>query len=378
MKKKILSIVPDRMLKPTGGMGVQFMKIYEKLKDDYEFYVLGFPEDPKPFENYIGVPNIFPIQHAAVVTLYGHSLYALAGMNFPKPDIVHSFDWSTYLAGKLLAEHHKAPLLLTMQLSVRGLERTGIYLVGDESSPDGAAVQAAHREIETGVMRMANHIISVSNSYSDLFEEFKDKTTVIHNGINLDGWIPQKRVKFPGTNPFKVVYIGRFAEMKGIRNLMDAEVPPGIDLILIGSSDGGDSGALSAVESALERKKQNTYYIGPKYDQEKIDCLFSADAVIIPSIHEPFGIVALEALASESVVISTRSDGLSDFLDDSNSIWIDTTPESIERGYQAALSLSREKRYNMLAKGKETCKEFTWDRSVEKYKNVYRKLITES
>ena len=378
MKKKILCIVPDRLNKPTGGMGVQFMKIYEKLKEEYEFYVLGFPEESLPFENYVGVPNIFPIHHAAVVTLYGHALYALKGMNFPKPDIVHSFDWSTYLAGKLLAEHHDAPLLLTMQLSVRGLEKTGISLVGDDSSPDGSAVQSAHREIETGVMKMADHIISVSKSYSDLFEEFKDKTTIIHNGIDLEDWTPRKRVRFPGDNPTKVVYIGRFAEMKGIRNLMKAEVPDGIDLILIGSSDGGDNAALSSIQEALEKKKKNTYYIGPKYDQEKIDCLFSADAVIIPSIHEPFGIVALEALASEAVVISTRSDGLSDFLDDSNSIWVDTTPESIERGYQAVLSLSQEKRYSMVAKGKETCKEFTWDRSVEKYKNVYQKLINES
>ena len=120
------------------------------------------------------------------------------------------------------------------------------------------------------------------------------------------------KFKFPGKGKRKVVYIGRFAVMKNIESLCKASIPEDIDLCFIGDDRGGEE---FIYKQMMEKcKEPNVHYLGYLRGQDKMDALKSADAVILPSKHEPFGIVGLEALASNCILISSFVDGITDYL----------------------------------------------------------------
>jgi len=370
---KVLVIFPDKMNKPTGGLGVQLQNLYQRLSNKIDFYIAGYPDDDNIIENYIGVSNYIPsLGHGSLNVLYGHSIYVTEALKFPKPDLIHAYDWSTYLAGVCLSKIHNVPLLVTMQLSINALQTKGIYNCVDEKTIDGAWLHRTHTELELLGLNTASKIIHVSKGYSNYFShlDYDDKSVVIPNGVDLKSWTPKNKITLPGNNKYKIVYIGRFALMKSVDILAQIDLPDNVDLIFVGASYGGDAKCCELIEHAVINKP-NFYYYGPAYDQEKIDILESADAVIIPSTHEPFGIVGLEGLASKSIVISSRVDGLGDFLDDSNSIKCGITKEGIELGIYKFLSLSQEQKDLMIQNGLEVCKKYNWDDIADQYYQVY-------
>ena len=113
MNKPVVTVIfPDSVSKPTGGLGVQFKNLYSRLKDKIDFQVVGHPDEPNEINKYKGVPHPVPaIQHGSLNTLIGHTEYLKEALKYPKPDIVHAYDWSTYYAGVCLAELYDVPLL---------------------------------------------------------------------------------------------------------------------------------------------------------------------------------------------------------------------------------------------------------------------------
>lgn len=369
---KVLTIFPDNLTTPVGGLGVQFKNIYQRLKDRIDFDIVGYPDPKMEGPNYVGVCHPIPaLEHGSINTLLGHTVYLAEALKYPKPDLVHSYDWSTYFAGVYLARIHKVPLLLSMQLSSNALATAGIANCIDFNSIDGRWLHKTHVEMEWFGLAHADKIINVSNAYADYFPQFRDKTTVIPNGIDLRDWQPTAKVNLPGSRKYKVVYIGRFCEMKSFNELLDAQIPEDIDLIVIGSQNGGSTTCIEKLQNRLGTS-DNVHYYGPAYDQDKVNLLHSADAVIMPSKHEPFGIVALEALASKNILISSRIDGLGDFLDDSNSIKCGLTPQAISEGLYKFVALTDEEKQKLIYNGLQTCQKYNWDDIANQYYEVYK------
>jgi len=371
---KVLVIFPDNISKPMGGLGVQFKNLYSRLNTKVDFYIVGGPEDGEVINNYLEVINPIPQIQGSPLTLVGHTIYLAEALKHPKPDIVHTYDWSTYLAGYYLAKHYNVPLLASMQLSIKGLNKSGIFQCEDPRSVDGQMLNHAHYNQERFVLSQADKIINVSKGYAKYTEEFKDKTIIIPNGINLSDWVRKEKVSLPGKNKHKIVYIGRFAVMKSIDILTQAKIPKEIDLIFVGAPEFGEHYLNEDIANMIDNN-ENVYFVGPYYNQNKIDLLFEADAVVIPSKHEPFGIVALEALASKSILLSSRVDGMGDFLDDSNSIKVELTVEGIEKAFQDYLTLTEEQKQSMIKNGLETCKKYNWDDIADQYYEVYKSMI---
>lgn len=375
---KVLAIAPDSMNKPTGGLGVQFKEIYDRLKNKVEFFICSQPE-PEKIDNHIGVLHPMPmIKHGSVNTILGNAAYLAACMKFPRPDIVHAMDWSVYLAGVYAAEIFQVPLVVSMQLSPDKMVDNGIFNCIDFNSLDGKWLHKAQVEMEYLGLQRANKIIHVSRGYANLFKPFAHKEVVIPNGIDLVKWQPSdKKVILPGKNKYKIVYIGRFTEMKATVPLLEAEIPDGIDLIFVGTDKGGDLQSINKLKEKVAEKK-NIYHIGPAYEQDKVDILHAADAVIMPSKHEPFGIVALEAMASKSVLLCSRADGLGDFVNDFNSIYCGHTKEDISKSFKEFLRLTEEQKSELIKNGLKTCTKYNWDEIADKYLEEYNKLITKN
>lgn len=370
----ILILLPDQLKEPMGGMGEQARNILACFPMDYKFTVLGSADSEEYGEtnfDYYPIMNISPMNGNSEpfsLTYLNQSLFIEKALSLHiNPDIIHAFDWNSYWAGRILSNHYNVPLVVTMQLSI------------DKENKHPHTLQVLSHQmacaIEMSGLIQADAIIQVSESYSRLFNSFLlPKTSVIHNGINIEKWNKINDVVLPGNNPVKVIYIGRFAEMKNVQTILQCHLPDEIDLIFIGSTKGGNVELFDSMLKFCEATP-NAHFVGPKYGQEKVDWLLTADAVIVPSIHEPFGIVALEALASRSILLSSFVNGMSDFLSEDCAINCGITKESIEHAFDKLLQLIPSEKENMISAGLKVCEEHTWALQASKMEKVYQSVL---
>ncbi|MDR3547722.1 MAG: glycosyltransferase family 4 protein [Candidatus Pacebacteria bacterium] len=381
-KKRVLVIIPDRFEKSTGGMGANSAPLFDALSSEYDFYIAGFPlagtNPPRFAKEYREVSSAFTeIKQGVISTIAAQARYLSAAIRFPKPDLIYAFDWSIYHAAVEAADYFGVPLVARMCLSPILLSMQGYTFGLNLADPLQKALHNALCEMEIRGLRRADRIVQVSRGYAKLYEkvsDFSDKTRLVINGIDLDAWRRElSPFEFPGTRARKIVFLGRFAEMKGIVPLAKARVPDDTDLIFIGDMEASDRVCANAIQKKVENE-DNVHYVGPLYGEDKIRALQSADALIVPSYHEPFGGVGLEGLAAGCTVLSSRAGGLADYLTDETSIYCGTTPAEIEDAYAKLRALPSEARAAMCEAGFQTCRELTIDSATRQLRSVFEEV----
>jgi 1,4-alpha-glucan branching enzyme len=101
--------------------------------------------------------------------------------------------------------------------------------------------------------------------------------------------------------------------------------------------------------------------------QEKIDLLKSADAIIFPSVHEPFGIVGLEAFAAGVPLITSMVDGIADYANESNSIKCELSSAGVRAAIDRLFSMPESERRAMIENGFKTAERFNWKDIAEQF-----------
>lgn len=110
-----------------------------------------------------------------------------------------------------------------------------------------------------------------------------------------------------------------------------------------------------------------------------IDAYHAADCFVLPSLHEPFGIVLLEAWAAGQAVVASAVGGVPDFVEHG----IDglLCPPGDETAFARAISLmleNRSLRASMaLAGWRKANESFTWDRLVKRLERLYEEVARE-
>jgi glycogen synthase len=147
---------------------------------------------------------------------------------------------------------------------------------------------------------------------------------VIHNGIEPRSWrVPAEVVRqtrnrhSPHGEPL-ILFFGRLEWEKGVHDLIAAlprirRTHPGTRLVIAGR------GRQAAPLVSLARKHRvlrSVDFVGHLSDQDLVACLAAADAAVLPSRYEPFGIVALEAAAAGAPLVSSTTGGLGDVVVD--------------------------------------------------------------
>jgi len=359
--------LPDGLRNPNGGMGVQCKNIIAHLHDIHFDIVCNKAGEDFSGDNYESRSMNFlrpPVAHLdpwSENILTQTSLLSKA-MGFPRPDLVHAFDWSSFTAGMYAAKYHEVPLVITMQLSIT-------QLINDRIVPAEGPLTEITLALELQGMLKADLIIQVSEYYAKSWPSFSKKSVIIPNGVNVDEWKPSKKLNL-GDN-FNVVYIGRIDPMKGITSIMKEGVPEGCRLHVI-SSSGGNASRLRDEVIKWATREPRVSFVGPKYGQEKIDYLCAADAVLMPSMHEPFGIVGLEAMASRSILISSLVGGIREYADESVALAVNPREEgSIYRGIERARDLREDERRRRLDIGISRARSLDWKRISPALRQAY-------
>jgi len=104
--------------------------------------------------------------------------------------------------------------------------------------------------------------------------------------------------------------------------------------------------------------------------------LHEADLFILPSVHEPFGIVALEAWAAGLPVITSNAGGLKDFVvDRRNGLTFEPHDiDALDRNY-TLLTQNPDVRSKQIAAALEDVKEFSWEAIAARLMGLYKELI---
>jgi glycogen(starch) synthase len=226
-----------------------------------------------------------------------------------RADVVHAHDWLAAWAGDDLRALWDAPLVATIHATEQG--RNG------GSVPAGQP--AAINSVEWWLTFQAATVITCSRYMRDevrgAFQLPADKVKVVPNGVDASLWEPAGPEQ-RGSAPL-VVSWGRVQYEKGFQTLI-AALPalryrhPDLRVVIAGR--GTFLGELEAIAQGLGVDHM-VRFPGFVPDDELRHLLHTCSCVAIPSLYEPFGIVALEALAAGAPLVAAASGGLVEVLD---------------------------------------------------------------
>lgn len=216
-------------------------------------------------------------------------------------DIIHSHDG---LVGKHFAGITPVPLVSTTHSPV-----SSNFI--DQFPPE---YQQYFHEIEQKHFKKA-HTVAVSENQA---RGFTYPVRVIHNGIRLSNW--PNHSNEPGDY---FAFLGYITQNKGVAEAIQAILPTNERLLIAGRLDSSPKNQEYFKKSIEPFLSDRIKFVGPLEFEEKQDFLLHAKALLMPiQWEEPFGLVAIEALATGTPVIgwdrgATREiieDGISGYL----------------------------------------------------------------
>lgn len=117
-------------------------------------------------------------------------------------------------------------------------------------------------------------------------------------------------------------------------------------------------------------------FLGPKFDQEKVDLISNADLFVLPTFTENFGIVVAEALARGVPVLTTKGAPWSDLNENKCGFWVENDSEGIKKGIISALETPESKLKDMGVRGRSLIEEkYLWPAVSSTTIELYRWLL---
>jgi glycogen(starch) synthase len=228
-----------------------------------------------------------------------------------RADLVHGHDWLVADAADALARSAGVPYLTTIHATEYGRHQGWV----------GKHPQSYIHRIETRMAKRADGVITCSHymrgHVADVFGVDEARVDVIPNGIDPDDLVAVDdlaalRARFAAPAERLVLLIGRLVYEKGFQVALDAlpaviERLPDVRFIVAGS--GTHEAELKKQARKLGLIEHGTFlgWIG----DDLLHSLYRiADLCVVPSLYEPFGIVALEAMASGVPCIVADTGGL--------------------------------------------------------------------
>jgi D-inositol-3-phosphate glycosyltransferase len=223
------------------------------------------------------------------------------------PDVVHAHYWISGLAALSAAEYIDVPVAQTFH-ALGCVERR--HLGRDDTSPNGRARAERH------LARTAQHIFATCSAEFDELLGMgaaRNRISVVPYGVDTTGFTVDGPAHPRGARP-RLVALGGLARRKGVDETVAALVGlPDAELVVAGGTAAADPDiarlrALAAARGVDDRVR----FIGPVPHGEVPALLRSADVVVCVPWYEPFGVVALEAMACGRPVVASAVGGLVD------------------------------------------------------------------
>jgi|MudIll2142460700_1097286.scaffolds.fasta_scaffold08121_3 glycogen(starch) synthase len=303
------------------------------------------------------------------------------GMNY---DIVVAHDWLSIMGGVTVKKETKLPLAFHVHSTEYG--RT----LGNGSSV------VSNIEHRGGIM--ADLIVTVSYAMKDELIRLgfpREKIQVCYNGVDPKKYNPEKVSKDQihriresygiKDDDLMILFLGRLVGVKGVDKLI-MSMPhilsryPKAKLVVVGVGD------LQEYMTNLTRTMRLDDYVRFNFnfipEEERILHYAACDVAVFPSHYEPFGIVALEAMAMEKPVVVGASgvSGMREIViscsEEQCGYHVDpNNPSDIAWGVMNALESPEKRRWLGKNGRKRVLQEFTWSRIAEKTLELYEQVL---
>jgi glycosyltransferase involved in cell wall biosynthesis len=283
-------------------------------------------------------------------------------------EIIHAHDWLSFPAGIKAKEVSHKPLVV----HVHALEYDRSYEGG---------VNAQICAIEKSGMEAADKVIAVSGYTKKRIVDYygipADKIEVVHNGINIANKpikkLTLKSIKSGGKK--MVLFVGRITYQKGVDYLIEAaakalKINKKLVFMIVGSGDMSHQIINQAANHAISDK---VFFPGFLRGEELSKIYASADLYVMPSVSEPFGLVALEALSHKVPVIVSKQSGASEVI--MHSLKVDFW-DTNELANKIVAVIENPSLADSLSKnGHKEALSCTWDCAAKKCMAVYNQLV---
>ena len=292
-------------------------------------------------------------------------------------ELVHGHDWLVADAGVALAERLGVPYLTTIHATEHGRHQGWV-----QDQP-----QAHIHGVEQWMAKRADSVITCSHymrgHVADIFDIDENRITVIPNGIDPRdlrpvGDLDALRREFAAPEERLVVLVGRLVYEKGFQLALDAlpgviERVGNVRFLVAGSGTHEQELKEQAQRLGLAEHGGFLGWIG----DDALHSLYRiADLCVVPSIYEPFGLVALEAMASGCPCIVADTGGLREVVPEGERVGLRFNGGDAEHlGVMIERLLTDiELRDRLVAEASEHVLRFDWSDVARRTRVVYREL----
>lgn len=398
---KVLQIIP-RFLPATGGSPIHVYKISKELVElghdvtvvtttsMHNKDVRGF-STARPFTLKSTCPTLLKFEIMDGIKIYrfkpifqfwmhmiNPSMFIFLLKNIHKCNAVHAH---VYMG----AESDMAAIICRLR------NIPFIFTAHDLLSTQGGAINFLKNLYDNTegklTLNTAKKLIALTQENKKQYELLgipKSKVVIIPNGVDyekFDGLIKSKERLKSIENPDKVVlFVGRLLKYKGAQHMIKA-IPalikdyPNAKFVFVGEDQG--------YKKELIRLARNLdifdkcVFTGKVSDEDLLKYYSIADAFVLPSTGEGFGLVALEAIVSGIPAILANAGGLKHILSEIGGCSLDMTkkvPEQIAENVKKVFSDSNIEKE--VEREKEVIRrEYTWKRVAEMTEKVYEGLV---
>jgi len=277
---------------------------YEQLEGVHVHRVPVHKPDGCEFEHWVCQLNVAMIEAA-------NALLA-AGLRFA---LIHAHDWLVGQAGRALQAEHSLPLVVTIHATEHGRNQ-GIHTELQQR------IHAQEVQLTAEAQRVIVCSAAMQREAEQVLHVPTERLSVLPNGVDPAMLAPQPRTdheggqKTPWASPDEriVMFVGRLVHEKGVQTLLAAA-----PAILAAHGDvkfviAGRGPALSSLQEQAQAVgvAERVVFAGFITDAARNQLFAAAEAAVFPSLYEPFGIVALEAMAAGTPVVAAEVGGLRD------------------------------------------------------------------
>lgn len=302
----------------------------------------------------------------AEVSAYAKKVLAFAKKHADQFDVVHAHDWMSLPAAMAIKKELGKPYVAHIHSTEY-----------DRSLTQDLSTYIGQSELEG--MRLADQVIAVSYYTKRILVEKYDvdpeKIEVVHNGIvpllqDLNE-IPRE---FAKKRPV-IVFMGRLTVQKGpdyfielAGNILSQR--PDALFVVAGS---GDMYQQLLFSNAGKSLSANVLFSGFIRGNTQKKLLNRADIFVMPSVSEPFGLVALEAAKQKTPVIISKTAGVGEVLKSSPQVdfWdIDAMSEEVLR-----LLEDKSYRKKIVDKQLREISGLSWRKAAQEIEKIYQKIL---
>lgn len=235
------------------------------------------------------------------------------------------------------------------------------------------------RSARIAMARRARRVIAVSHSTRrDVLELMgldPDRVRVIHNGLDPRYRHPPAhqeraavRSRLGLTRPY-VLVLGSRDPRKGMEDALEAfrrADLEGLDLVVAGSLSA--EGERRAAAAGLGERLRLPGHL----EDEALHALMAgAQAFLFPSLYEGFGLPVLEAMACGTPVVACHTSSLPEVAGDAALLVPPGDPPELARALERVVA-DGELRRNLIERGFQRCRLFSWERAARETLAVYR------